>query len=197
MRTVRTNPDVAHRSQYTCPARRRDCRDIPFAKGRVTSPHPTDDANAGLEVYLTSLFSRPELASASGAHRRRPRAGIAEEKINFVSPSFARDAEREREDDGRCPARAHRSLRRRTPMAAEPGLTVPVTAVRASTPMVGLARSGEGGKGLVRVNDRWNWDVRGSSSTVINGLKPGRNFKGRIRRSRRCPLHATPRSRAR
>ncbi len=150
--------------------------DIPVREGdRVTKATKLTsiDANAGLEVYLNVPVQQ-----AAKLHVGLPvrivddtGATIAEEKINFVSPSVD---ERTQTVLVKTPVsvpgtlRTDQYVRSYVIWTTEPGLTVPVTAV---TRINGqwfafVAEPGEGGKGTGRADsDRSSWD-RSSATTT-------------------------------
>jgi RND family efflux transporter MFP subunit len=158
--------------------------DIPVRVGdRVTKATKLTsiDANVGLEVYLNVPVQQ-----AAKLHVGLPvrivddtGATIAEEKINFVSPSVD---ERTQTVLVKTPVsvpgtlRTDQYVRSYVIWTTEPGLTVPVTAV---TRINGqwfafVAEPGEGGKGLVaRQRALGLGPVVGNSYTVMSGLKPG------------------------
>ena len=158
--------------------------DIPVREGdRVTKATKLTsiDANAGLEVYLNVPVQQ-----AAKLHVGLPvrivddtGATIAEEQINFVSPSVD---ERTQTVLVKTPVsvpgtlRTDQYVRSYVIWTTEPGLTVPVTAV---TRINGqwfafVAEPGEGGKGLVaRQRSLQLGPVVGNSYTVVSGLKAG------------------------
>ena len=158
--------------------------DIPVREGdRVTKATKLTsiDANIGLEVYLNVPVQQ-----AAKLHVGLPvrivddtGATIAEEKINFISPSVD---DRTQTVLVKTPVsvpgalRTDQYVRSYVIWANEPGLTVPVTAV---TRINGqwfafVAEPGEGGKGLVaRQRSLELGPVVGNSYTVVGGLKAG------------------------
>ena len=158
--------------------------DIPVRVGdRVTKATKLTsvDANAGLEVYLNV-----PVQEATKLHVGLPvrivddtGATIAEEKINFVSPSVD---ERTQTVLVKTPVtvpgalRTDQYVRSYVIWTTEPGITVPVTAI---TRINGqwfafVAEPGEGGKGLVaRQRAVEVGRVVGNAYTVTGGLKPG------------------------
>jgi RND family efflux transporter MFP subunit len=158
--------------------------DIPVREGdRVTKATvlTSIDANAGLEVYINVPVQQAPRVRLGLPVRIVDDTGstIAEEKINFVSPSV---------DDKtqtvlvKTPVtvpgtlRTDQYVRTFVIWSTEPGLTIPVTAV---TRINGqwfafVAEPGEGGKGLVaRQRSVELGPVVGNSYTVAKGLKAG------------------------
>jgi RND family efflux transporter MFP subunit len=158
--------------------------DIPVREGdRVTKATilTSIDANAGLEVYLNVPVQQAAKLRVGLPVRIVDDTGavIAEEKINFVSPSVD---ERTQTVLVKTPVsvpgtlRTDQYVRSYVIWTTEPGLTVPVTAVtRINGQWFGfVAEPGEGGKGLVaRQRSLELGPVVGSSYTVVNGLKAG------------------------
>ena len=158
--------------------------DIPVREGdRVTKATKLTsiDANAGLEVYLNVPVQEAPKLRLGLPVRIVDDAGatLAEEKINFISPSVD---ERTQTVVVKTPVSAPGALRTDQYVRAyvvwstEPGLTVPVTAV---TRINGqwfafVAEPGEGGKGLVAKQRALEvGPVVGNNYTVVSGLKPG------------------------
>ena len=158
--------------------------DIPVREGdRVTKATKLTsiDANAGLEVYLNVPVQQAVKLRVGLPVRIVDDTGatIAEEKINFVSPSVD---ERTQTVLVKTPVsvpgtlRTDQYVRTYVIWTTEPGLTVPVTAV---TRINGqwfafVAEPGEGGKGLVaRQRSLELGPVVGNNYTVVSGLKPG------------------------
>jgi RND family efflux transporter MFP subunit len=158
--------------------------DIPVREGdRVTKATKLTsiDANAGLEVYLNVPVQQ-----AAKLHVGLPvrivddtGATIAEEKINFVSPSVDERTQTvlvKTPVSVPGPLRTDQYVRSYVIWTTEPGLTVPVTAV---TRINGqwfafVAEPGEGGKGLVaKQRSLQLGPVVGNSYTVVAGLKAG------------------------
>ncbi len=158
--------------------------DIPVREGdRVTKATvlTSIDANAGLEVYINVPVQQAPRLRLGLPVRIVDDTGatIAEEKINFVSPSV---------DDKtqtvlvKTPVtvpgtlRTDQYVRSFIIWSTEPGLTIPVTSV---TRINGqwfafVAEPGEGGKGLVaRQRSVELGPVVGNSYTVTKGLKAG------------------------
>ena len=162
LRTVRgTDPHGAHRSRYyrvTAPTAG-IVGDIPVREGdRVTKTTKltTIDANAGLEVYLNVPVQQAAKLHVGLPVRLVDDTGapIAEEKINFISPSVDEQTQTVLvKTPVSVPGtlRTDQYVRAQVIWSTEPGLTVPVTAV---TRINGqwfafVAEPGEGGKGLV------------------------------------------------
>jgi RND family efflux transporter MFP subunit len=158
--------------------------DIPVREGdRVTKATKLTsiDANAGLEVYLNVPVQQATKLHVGLPVRIVDDTGqtIAEEKINFVSPSVD---ERTQTVLVKTPVsvpgtlRTDQYVRSYVIWTTEPGLTVPVTAV---TRINGqwfafVAEAGEGGKGLVAKQRPLELGpVVGQSYTVVAGVKPG------------------------
>jgi RND family efflux transporter MFP subunit len=158
--------------------------DIPVREGdRVTKATKLTsiDANVGLEVYLNVPVQEAPKLRLGLPVRIVDDAGatLAEEKINFISPSVD---ERTQTVVVKTPVSAPGALRTDQYVRAyvvwstEPGLTVPVTAV---TRINGqwfafVAEPGEGGKGLVAKQRALEvGPVVGNNYTVVSGLKPG------------------------
>jgi RND family efflux transporter MFP subunit len=158
--------------------------DIPVREGdRVTKATKLTsiDANAGLEVYLNVPVQQAVKLRVGLPVRIVDDTGatIAEEKINFVSPSVD---ERTQTVLVKTPVsvpgtlRTDQYVRTYVIWTTEPGLTVPLTAV---TRINGqwfafVAEPGEGGKGLVaRQRSLELGPVVGNNYTVVTGLKPG------------------------
>jgi RND family efflux transporter MFP subunit len=158
--------------------------DIPVREGdRVTKATKLTsiDANAGLEVYINVPVQQATKLHVGLPVRIVDDAGqtIAEEKINFVSPSVD---ERTQTVLVKTPVsvpgtlRTDQYVRSFVIWTTEPGLTVPVTSVlRINGQWFGfVAEPGEGGKGLVaRQRPLQLGPVVGNSYTVVAGLKPG------------------------
>ena len=158
--------------------------DIPVREGdRVTKATKLTsvDANAGLEVYLSvPVQEAPKLRLGLPVRIVDDTgATIAEEKINFISPSVD---ERTQTVLVKTPVsvpgalRTDQYVRTYVIWSTEPGLTVPVTSV---TRINGqwfafVAEPGEGGKGLVAKQRSIELGpVVGQNYTVLAGLKPG------------------------
>jgi len=158
--------------------------DIPVREGdRVTKATKLTsvDANAGLEVYLNVPVQQATKLRVGLPVRIVDDTGatIAEEKINFVSPSVD---ERTQTVLVKTPVtipgtlRTDQYVRSYVIWTTEPGLTVPVTAI---TRINGqwfafVAEPGEGGKGLVaRQRSVELGRVVGNAYTVTGGMKPG------------------------
>src|SRR5687767_11934119 len=158
--------------------------DIPVREGdRVTKATKLTsiDANVGLEVYLNVPVQQASKLRVGLPVRIVDDAGqtIAEEKINFVSPSVD---ERTQTVLVKTPVsvpgtlRTDQYVRSYVIWTTEPGLTVPVTSV---TRINGqwfafVAEPGDGGKGLVaRQRSLELGPVVGQNYTVVSGLKPG------------------------
>jgi RND family efflux transporter MFP subunit len=158
--------------------------DIPVREGdRVTKATKLTsvDANVGLEVYLNVPVQQAPKLQVGLPVRIVDDAGatVAEEKINFISPSVD---ERTQTVLVKTPVsvpgalRTDQYVRAYVLWSTSPGLTVPVTAV---TRINGqwfafVAEPGEGGKGLVaKQRSLQLGPVVGNSYTVVSGLKPG------------------------
>jgi RND family efflux transporter MFP subunit len=158
--------------------------DIPVRVGdRVTKATAltTIDANVGLEVYVNVPVQQAPRLKLGLPVRIVDDTGttVAEEKINFISPSVDTNTQSVLV---KTPVSVPGALRTDQYVRAfiiwstEPGLTVPVTAV---TRINGqwfafVAEAGEGGKGLVaRQRPLELGPVIGNNYIVIKGLKPG------------------------
>lgn len=158
--------------------------DIPVREGdRVTKATKLTsiDANAGLEVYLNVPVQQAAKIHVGLPVRIVDDTGaiIAEEKINFVSPSVD---ERTQTVLVKTPVsvpgtlRTDQYVRSYVIWTTEPGLTIPVTSV---TRINGqwfafVAEPGEGGKGLVAKQRSVEvGPVVGNNYTVTGGLKAG------------------------
>src|SRR5688572_2219156 len=158
--------------------------DIPVREGdRVTKATKLTsvDANAGLEVYLNVPVQQAAKLKVGLPIRIVDDTGatIAEEEINFISPSVD---ERTQTVLVKTPVsvpgtlRTDQYVRSYVIWSTEPGLTVPVTAVtRINGQWFGfVAEPGESGKGLVaRQRALQLGPVVGQNYTVVAGLKPG------------------------
>jgi RND family efflux transporter MFP subunit len=158
--------------------------DIPVREGdRVTKATKLTsiDANAGLEVYLNVPVQQATKLHVGLPVRIVDDAGqtIADEKINFVSPSVD---ERTQTVLVKTPVsvpgtlRTDQYVRSYVVWTTEPGLTVPVTAVLRINGQwfAFVAEPGEGGKGLVAKQRALQLGpVVGQSYTVVAGVKPG------------------------
>ena len=158
--------------------------DIPVREGdRVTKSTllTTVDANTGLEVYLSVPVQQAPRLRPGLTVRLLDDAGttIAEEKVNFVSPSVDTQTQTVLvKTPVTTPGtlRTDQYVRAQLIWTTEPGLTVPLTAV---TRINGLwfafvAEPGEGGKGLVaRQRQVQLGPVVGNNYTVASGLKAG------------------------
>ena len=158
--------------------------DIPVRLGdRVTKATTltTVDANAGLEVYLNVPVQQAFKLRLGLPVRIVDDTGktIAEEKINFISPSVDEQTQTVLvKTPVSVPGtlRTDQYVRSYVIWTTEPGLRLPVTAV---TRINGqwfafVAEPGEGGKGLVaRQRSVDLGPVVGNNYTVIGGLKPG------------------------
>ena len=158
--------------------------DIPVREGdRVTKATKLTsvDANAGLEVYLNVPVQQATKLKVGLPVRIVDDTGaaIAEEKINFISPSVD---ERTQTVLVKTPVsvpgtlRTDQYVRSYVIWSTEPGLTVPVTAVtRINGQWFGfVAEPGEGGKGLIAKQRSLELGpVVGNNYTVVGGLKPG------------------------
>lgn len=158
--------------------------DIPVREGdRVTKATilTSIDANVGLEVYLNvPVQEAPKLRLGMPVRIVDDTgATIAEEKINFISPSVD---ERTQTVLVKTPVsvpgalRTDQYVRSYVIWSTAPGLTVPVTSV---TRINGqwfafVAEPGDGGKGLVAKQRSLELGpVIGNNYTVVAGLKPG------------------------
>jgi RND family efflux transporter MFP subunit len=158
--------------------------DIPVREGdRVTKATmlTSIDANAGLEVYINVPVQQAAKLKLGLPVRIVDDTGttIAEEKVNFVSPSVD---ERTQTVLVKTPVSAPGALRTDQYVRSfiiwttEPGLTIPVTSV---TRINGqwfafVAEPGEGGKGLVAKQRAVELGpVVKNNYTVASGLKPG------------------------
>jgi RND family efflux transporter MFP subunit len=158
--------------------------DIPVRVGdRVTKATAltTIDANVGLEVYVNVPVQQAPRLKLGLPVRIVDDTGttVAEEKINFISPSVDTNTQTVLV---KTPVSVPGALRTDQYVRAfiiwttEPGLTVPVTAV---TRINGqwfayVAEAGEGGKGLVaRQRSLELGPVIGNNYIVIKGLKSG------------------------
>jgi RND family efflux transporter MFP subunit len=158
--------------------------DIPVREGdRVTKTTllTTVDANVGLEVYLNVPVQQAPRLKQGLTVRLVDDAGsrIAEEKINFISPSVD---DRTQTVLVKTPVtvpgglRTDQYVRAQVIWSSDPGLTIPVTSV---TRINGqwfafVAEPGEGGKGLVaRQRAVQLGPVIENNYTVVSGLKPG------------------------
>jgi RND family efflux transporter MFP subunit len=158
--------------------------DIPVRVGdRVTKATAltTIDANVGLEVYVNVPVQQAPRLKLGLPVRIVDDTGttVAEEKINFISPSVDTNTQSVLV---KTPVSVPGALRTDQYVRAfiiwstEPGLTVPVTAV---TRINGqwfafVAEAGEGGKELVaRQRPLELGPVIGNNYIVIKGLKPG------------------------
>jgi len=158
--------------------------DIPVREGdRVTKATKLTsiDANAGLEVYINVPVQQAVKLRVGLPVRIVDDTGarIAEEKINFVSPSVDEQTQTVLvKTPVSVPGalRTDQYVRTYVIWSMEPGLTVPVTSI---TRINGqwfafVAEPGEGGKGLVaRQRSLEVGPVVGNSYTVVSGLKPG------------------------
>ena len=178
--------------------------DIPVREGdRVTKATKLTsiDANVGLEVYLNVPVQQAPKLQLGLPVRIVDDAGVtlAEEKINFISPSVD---ERTQTVVVKTPVsvpgalRTDQYVRAYVIWSTEPGLTVPVTSV---TRINGqwfafVAEPGEGGKGLVAKQRALQLGpVVGQHYTVVSGLKPGEKLiAAGIQKIRDgAPVHAT------
>jgi RND family efflux transporter MFP subunit len=158
--------------------------DIPVREGdRVTKSTllTTIDANVGLEVYLNVPVQQAAKLRQGLVVRLVDETGaaIAEEKINFISPSVD---ERTQTVLVKTPVtvpgtlRTDQYVRAQVIWSSDPSLTIPVTSV---TRINGqwfafVAEPGEGGKGLVaRQRAVQLGPVVNNNYTVVSGLKPG------------------------
>ena len=158
--------------------------DIPVREGdRVTKATvlTSIDANAGLEVYINVPVQQAPQLRVGLPVRIVDESGatIAEEKINFVSPSVD---EKTQTVLVKTPVsvpgtlRTEQYVRSYVIWTTEPGLTIPVTSV---TRINGqwfafVAEPGEGGKGLVAKQRSVELGpVVGNFYTVTKGLKAG------------------------
>ena len=158
--------------------------DIPVREGdRVTKATKLTsiDANVGLEVYLNVPVQEAPKLKLGLPVRIVDDAGatIAEEKINFISPSVDEQTQTVLvKTPVSVPGtlRTDQYVRSFVIWSTAPGLTVPVTSV---TRINGqwfafVAEPGEGGKGLVAKQRSLELGpVVGNNYTVVSGLKPG------------------------
>ena len=158
--------------------------DIPVRVGdRVTKATvlTSIDANAGLEVYINVPVQQAPRLRVGLPVRIVDETGatIAEEKINFVSPSVDEQTQTVLvKTPVSVPGtlRTEQYVRTYVIWSTEPGLTIPVTSV---TRINGqwfafVAEPGEGGQGLVaRQRSVELGPVVGNAYTVEKGLKPG------------------------
>lgn len=158
--------------------------DIPVRVGdRVTKSTllTTVDSNAGLEVYINVPVQQATRLRPGLVVRLLDDAGttIAEEKVNFVSPSVDTQTQTvlvKTPVTKPGTLRTDQYVRALLVWTTEPGLTVPLTSV---TRINGLwfafvAEPGEGGKGLVaRQRQVQLGPVVGNNYTVASGLKAG------------------------
>jgi RND family efflux transporter MFP subunit len=161
--------------------------DIPVREGdRVTKATglTSIDANVGLEVYINVPVQQATKVKLGLPVRIVDDTGttIAEEKIDFVSPSVD---ERTQTVLVKTPVSAPGALRTDQYVRSfiiwttEPGLTIPVTSV---TRINGqwfafVAEPGEGGKGLVAKQRAVELGpVVKNNYTVVSGLKPGESL---------------------
>ncbi len=179
--------------------------DVPVREGdRVTKTTllTTVDANVGLEVYINvPVQQAPKLKPGLTVRLVDENGGpIAEEQINFVSPSVD---ERTQTVLVKTPVRVPGTLRTdqyiraQVIWSSEPGITIPVTSV---TRINGqwfafVAEAGEGGKGLVaRQRALELGPVINNNYTVVSGLKAGEKLiAAGIQKIRDgAPVQATP-----
>ena len=158
--------------------------DIPVREGdRVTKSTllTTIDANAGLEVYVNVPVQQAPRLKPGLTVRLVDEAGarIAEEKINFISPSVDERTQTVLVKTAvTVPGtlRTDQYVRAQVIWSSDPGLTIPVTSV---TRINGqwfafVAEPGDGGKGLVaRQRAVQLGPVIDNNYTVVSGLKPG------------------------
>jgi RND family efflux transporter MFP subunit len=158
--------------------------DIPVREGdRVTKATllTSIDANLGLEVYINVPVQQAPRLKVGLPVRIVDESGvtIAEEKINFVSPSVDETTQTVLvKTPVSVPGtlRTEQYVRSFIIWTTEPGLTIPVTSV---TRINGqwfafVAEPGEGGKGLVAKQRSVELGpVVGNFYTVRAGLKPG------------------------
>ena len=158
--------------------------DIPVREGdRVTKSTllTTVDANTGLEVYINVPVQQATKLRPGLLVRIVDDAGatIAEEKVNFVSPSVDTQTQTvlvKTPVTKPGTLRTDQYVRALLIWTTEPGLTVPLTSV---TRVNGqwfafVAEPGEGGKGLVaRQRQVELGPVVGRNYTVIKGLNAG------------------------
>jgi RND family efflux transporter MFP subunit len=158
--------------------------DIPVREGdRVTKATllTSIDANIGLEVYINVPVQQAPRLKVGLPVRIVDESGvtIAEEKINFVSPSVDETTQTVLvKTPVSVPGtlRTEQYVRSFIIWTTEPGLTIPVTSV---TRINGqwfafVAEPGEGGKGLVAKQRSVELGpVVGNFYTVRAGLKPG------------------------
>ena len=158
--------------------------DIPVRVGdRVTKATmlTSIDANIGLEVYVNvPVQQAPKLKLGLPVRIVDDTgAAVAEEKINFISPSVDENTQSVLvKTPVSVPGalRTDQYVRVFVVWTTEPGLTIPLTSV---TRINGqwfafVAEPGEGGKGLVaRQRSLELGPVIGNNYTVVKGLKPG------------------------
>lgn len=158
--------------------------DIPVREGdRVTKSTllTTVDANAGLEVYLNVPVQQAAKLKQGLAVRLvdENSTPIAEEKINFISPSVDTQTQTVLvKTPVTVPGtlRTDQYVRAQVIWSMEPALTIPLTSV---TRINGqwfafVAEPGEGGKGLVAKQRAVQLGpVVGNNYTVVSGLKAG------------------------
>lgn len=158
--------------------------DIPVREGdRVTKATTLTsvDANAGLEVYINVPVQQAPKLRLGLPVRIVDDTGatVAEEKINFVSPSVDEQTQTVLvKTPVTIPGalRTDQYVRSYVIWSTEPGLLVPVTAV---TRINGqwfafVAEPGEGGKGLVaRQRSMELGPVVGNDYTVVKGVQAG------------------------
>ena len=158
--------------------------DIPVREGdRVTKATllTTVDANVGLEVYLNvPVQLAPKLRTGLTVRLvDETGAPVAEEKVNFISPSVDTDTQTVLvKTPVTAPGnlRTDQYVRAQVIWSTDPGLTIPVTSV---TRINGqwfafVAEPGAGGKGLVaRQRAVQIGPVVANDYTVVSGLKPG------------------------
>ena len=158
--------------------------DIPVREGdRVTKATKLTsiDANVGLEVYINVPVQQATKLRVGLPVRIVDDTGatIAEEKINFVSPSVDEQTQTVLvKTPVSVPGtlRTDQYVRSFVIWTTEPGLIIPVTSV---TRINGqwfafVAEPGEGGKGLIARQRAVNLGpVVGNHYTVLDGLKPG------------------------
>lgn len=179
--------------------------DIPVREGdRVTKATKltTVDANVGLEVYINVPVQQATRLKVGLPVRIVDDTGatIAEEKINFVSPSVDEQTQTVLvKTPVSVPGalRTDQYVRSYVIWSTEPGLTIPVTSV---TRINGqwfafVAEPGEGGKGLVAKQRSVELGpVVGNNYTVVSGLKAGeRLIAAGIQKIRDgAPVQASP-----
>ena len=158
--------------------------DIPVRVGdRVTKATmlTSIDANIGLEVYVSVPVQQAPKLKLGLPVRIVDDTGatVAEEKINFISPSVDENTQTVLvKTPVSVPGtlRTDQYVRAFVIWSTEPGLTIPLTSV---TRINGqwfafVAEPGEGGKGLVaRQRSLELGPVIGNNYTVVKGLKPG------------------------